>query len=229
MRWWAILVTVFCSFASAQDDALTPAEIKTRWVNDFSAARTADGKHAHILRVDILRDLLAKAPQSSLDAEVNRLGAARVPNGYNPADQPEKAYDSALLEALVDKAIDEKNGVVLKTLFASNFPQQIRQAPIEFTIYQRWPEGFITIYETFATTKSAQVKKDIAICMRRAFPSVAKRFAKDAVLVPECKARFEANRERLKLNEDYPGQLLHQIQGQKAADLFVVDWTAGQK
>ena len=159
----------------------------------------------HFQQFRILTKLLNNASSKTIQAESKRICAKQV--GPLPVDSsdPDKIYDSILLEALVDRSIEQKDAPRLSLLLSHNCPGYIVYAPLEFRLADsEWPGAIQVLFDCYEKSKSAHAKKDIVVCLGRAFASLRESLPADSVFVEEAKRWYVKNRSKLKVNNKYP-------------------------
>jgi len=159
----------------------------------------------HFQQVQILEKLLNNASSRTIEVESKRICGKEV--GPLPVDSsdPDKIYDHFLLEALVDRSIEQKDGPRLSLLLSHNCPGYIVDVPLEFRLAaSEWPGAIQLLFDCYEKSKSAQLRKDIVVCLGRAFASLRESLPADSVFVEEAKRWYVKNRSKLKVNNKYP-------------------------
>lgn len=190
----------------ARAGQLAPANLKQLWKLAVEKEQ-AGSKFPHKgyrYQLEIMKRLLYRTPTNVVEAEFRRICATQVPSFPEHRDDLNQAYDTVLLQALVERSIEQKDRLRLSTLLRRNCPNYLAESPLEFCLDDQWPGSFALLFDCYAESNSAHAKKDILLCLGRAFASLRARFPADGPFLEEARKWYARNGPAATVNYDYP-------------------------
>lgn len=186
---------------SEQRDAKSAlTEMKESWKMQSNEFRDSKSFWQH--SVEVLKTLLRTAPTNVVQAEVDRLCRTAVPR--SPQDPPdfEKSYDNALLEAMLEWSIEEKDSSRLKALLAANCPYYVGNVPLEYYVATKWRDAVLLLCDWCAEAKTSEAKKNLLHCLGRAFPALRTQYRDDTAFLAQAQRWYRDD--DLEINSAYP-------------------------
>jgi len=173
---------------------------KLRQAWKLEAEKVRELKSFSDAKVQILKELLNKAPVDVVEAEFRRICSTMVPtDSESPFD-----CDTTLLHALVARTVEQRDREAFVTLLSANCPIYVGFVPLEFHMATTWPDATSLLFDSYAKAKSDHSKTNFVFCLGRAFASLRKQFSVDDAFVVKAKSWFAENRSNVQVNQQYP-------------------------
>jgi hypothetical protein len=205
---WALLTCLLASLTTSMQAEAAPRQtppaplqaLRIRELWKSNVAEYANSKSFPDEKVRVLKRLLDDAPTNVVENEFVRVCSTTVPAvSCEPFD-----YDTVLLQTMVSRAVEQKNGEMLVRLLRSNCPQYVGFLPTEYYLARASTNAFSSLFDGFASARSGEAKRRTLTCLARAFASLRSQYSDDQAFVSQAKHWYAEHRGSLALNPDYP-------------------------
>jgi hypothetical protein len=200
---WLVGLLAISMHAEAALTQASPTPLKasqTRELWKSNVVKYVNSKSFPDEKVRVLKRLLDAAPTNVVEDEFVRVCSTTVPAvSLEPFD-----YDTVLLQAMVSRAVEQKNREMLVRLLQSNCPQYVGFLPTEYYLARAGTNVFSSLFDAFETARSTEAKQRALTCLARAFDSLRSQYPDDQAFVGHAKLWYAQHNGSLALNPDYP-------------------------
>lgn len=213
---------VGCAESKPEPAARALINLKSTWKERAEGCRGSKGFWSPAVK--ILTSLLKTLPSHALTNEIERICRTEVRNIQDLEDL-EGSFDEALLEALIQRSVEERNTAILERLLKSNCPKYVAYLPLEFYLGSDWPDGFVVLFDCAEKSITPHAKENLTIVLRRAFSTLSNEWSDRETFIRAARSWHSKNRENVELNEHYPhlmAQPVSDLIAGKDRDLFLM-------
>lgn len=201
---WTLLVTV--ATAAPGQPSPSPLAVVRQSTQSRSIKDLWEAKHRQIERrsksypkakLDALLTLLRQSTKGEVRSESERV--ASTTTAYARLSD----YDQTLVQALVVRALEQKDRKSLVSLLSVKCPRYVSDLPLELFLAVNTKESVLLLFESYEAAQNEDARKNLFEALRCSFRDLHGSFANAETLLTTGKEWFLRNRARYKVNPFY--------------------------